>query len=219
MDARATNWRTSKLLVFDTETTGLDPLEDRVIQFAAAVYDPAVKRYTHEFVTYCSPGDVPISAGAAAVNGITAGMLQGLPTLDDLLPSWLWMLYGLGPFIPVAYNAPFDLAFVAAACRRLNLPMPVNPLQVLDPCAWARRFWRQNKLGQLAQRLELPPERAHDALGDVRTTGRALVKMLDGIKPPLPDDLEDVLARQEECIQIWQEATRHRYRDLLERVR
>lgn len=64
----------NEFVVFDTETTGLDPQNDSVIQLSAVKY----KKLTpvESWNTYLNPG-TPISDGAAAVNGITNEMLEG----------------------------------------------------------------------------------------------------------------------------------------------
>ena len=72
----------------------------------------------------------------------------------------------------VFHNAPFDLPFLAALFREAGVPPLLNP--IVDTLGLARGLPGAggNSLGALAARLQLPPEDAHRALGDTRTTAR-----------------------------------------------
>jgi len=77
----------------------------------------------------------------------------------------------------VFHNAPFDLPFLLHLFREAGAPPLLNP--VVDTLGLARGLFGtgNNSLGALAQRLGLPPETAHRALGDTRTTARAFVEL------------------------------------------
>jgi DNA polymerase-3 subunit epsilon len=49
------------------------------------------------------------------INGITDEMLQGMPTLDDVLPDFLRFI---GDAVLIAHNANFDGSFVNAALKQ-----------------------------------------------------------------------------------------------------
>jgi DNA polymerase III epsilon subunit-like protein len=81
---------------------------------------------------------------------------------------------------PIAFhNAPFDLPFLIAMLRATGQPPLLCP--VLDTLGLARGLFGtgSNSLGALAERLGLPREAAHRALGDALTTARLLIALAD----------------------------------------
>lgn len=93
-------------VVCDTETTGMDPAEDRMVEIAAVHSDG---RMLHTLV---SPGDRRISFGAMAAHHITPAQLEGAPDALEALA-----IVGLAP-----QDAPEYLVFHNAAYDRDFLP-------------------------------------------------------------------------------------------------
>ena len=77
----------------------------------------------------------------------------------------------------VFHNAPFDLPFLLGLFREAGAPPLLNP--IVDTLGLARGLFPQagNSLVAVAQRLQLPPEAAHRALGDARTTARVFAAL------------------------------------------
>ena len=125
---------TERLAVFDTETTGTNPLSDRIVTAFVGIIDAngEVERGSDWLA---DPG-VPIPDQAADVHGISTEMAQenGEPARDvveRIRDSLNWIARNKLPL--VVYNAPFDLTLVAAECRRHGLDAPVLGPQVVDP--------------------------------------------------------------------------------------
>ncbi len=100
-------------VAFDTETTGLEPKTDRIVEIGAVKFDslgPIAR-----FSVLINPG-VPMPAEASRVNGITDEMLRTQPFIEDVLPDFLSFI---GSSALVAHNAPFDLSFINAALTKL----------------------------------------------------------------------------------------------------
>jgi len=96
-------------VVFDLETTGLDPRRERIVEIGALKFDR--RGPIGRFSVLIDP-QKPMPAEASRVNGITDRMLAGKPTLDAALPDFLRFIDGA---ILMAHNAPFDCSFVNAA--------------------------------------------------------------------------------------------------------
>jgi DNA polymerase-3 subunit epsilon len=96
-------------LYLDIETTGL-AATDRLVEIGIVNDAGAVLMQT-----FVNP-QCEIHPGAAAVHGITADMVAGAPTLDQLLPA-LRDLLAAQPHV-VIYNAAFDRRFFPAALWR-----------------------------------------------------------------------------------------------------
>ena len=106
-------------VVIDTETTGLKPEEDELIEIAAAIMEgPEI---IDTFQTFVDPG-VPISDFITELTSITDADVEGAPSPDEAVA----MLQDfVGDRILIAHNARFDRAFVAKhASPGSVLPQP-----------------------------------------------------------------------------------------------
>lgn len=107
------------LVFFDLETTGLDPLQDRIIQFGAVTVSPDGKESCYE--TLVNPkGKLP--AIITEKTGITDAMLTGAPTLAEVFPQ-IWSVLQDGDL--AGHNIrQFDVPFLFAEAYRLGKPLP-----------------------------------------------------------------------------------------------
>lgn len=96
-------------VVFDLETTGLEPKRERIVEIGAVKFDR--RGPVGRFSVLINPG-IPMPPAASRVNGITDDMLAGQPSLDEVLPDFLRFV-GQAPLI--AHNAAFDCSFLNAA--------------------------------------------------------------------------------------------------------
>lgn len=95
-----------EFVVFDTETTGLSPSRDRIIEIAAIRFISGVP--TEIFETLVNP-EIPIPADASEINHITDDMVTEAPTISQILPAFETFV-GKSPI--VAHNLEFDLKFI-----------------------------------------------------------------------------------------------------------
>ena len=97
----------ARVIVLDTETTGLDPTSDQIVELAAIGVD-----LKHEvFETLVDPcRDIPPEA--MAVHHITEKMCRGKPVGVDAVGEMLAFMDF--PEVIVAHNAKFDRAFIEA---------------------------------------------------------------------------------------------------------
>jgi len=100
--------------IFDTETTGLDPLGgDRIVEIAAIRFKGSVRLAV--FQSLINPGR-PVSSAAFAVNHITEEMLCGAPLAVEVIPRFLEFI---SDSCLCSYNAPFDLGFLNNEIREI----------------------------------------------------------------------------------------------------
>jgi DNA polymerase III subunit epsilon len=173
------SWVDGAVLGFDTETTGVDVENDRIV--TAAVVHRAGS--TTSVTSWLLDPGVEIPEGAAAIHGITTeharrhGRAPG-PALDQMAGILADALLRGEPV--VAFNASFDLSLLDAELRRHGLPtLPERigrPTRVvLDPLVLDRAFDRyrkgKRKLGDLCTHYEVQAEAAlHSADVDVLAT-------------------------------------------------
>jgi len=168
--------------MMDVETTGLDPLEDRVTEIALTAMDP-----TGMVVASCSwlvnPGR-EIPAEVVELTGITNEMVVDAPTFGQIAGG----LVDVFPkeAIGAAYNARFDRAFMIAEWARCGHPTPDflrAESEWVDPMIWARvhdpyaKGKGRYKLVNVAARMNVVPKTAHRALADTETAALVLREM------------------------------------------
>ena len=176
----------------DVETTGLDPQQGHRI-CEIAVVRTVGRAEIGRFSSLVNPGR-PISAGAQAVNGITARMVAQAPRFPQLLHELLPLFDGA---VIVAHNASFDLAFIN---HELNLAWQsgLNNLSI-DTLALARHIYGGygHSLDAWSKRLGLGNTAEHRALGDTLAVKHLFWWLADELKPQGIETLADLLAFQQ----------------------
>ncbi len=169
----------TRSVLFDTETTGLEPhLGHRVVEIAALelINDLPTGKQFHALID--PERDVPDDA--VRVHGFTNAHLAGKPRFADIAEAML-TFFGSGPLI--AHNAPFDFGFVDAELSRLGLPR-LDPARMIDTLALARNRFpgMPNTLDALCRRfgIDLSERTKHNALLDCRLTANIFVELTGG---------------------------------------
>lgn len=159
------------ICVFDFETSGLDPVKERVIEMAAI---RVVKGITvSEFRTFVKY-DGELVPKITELTGITdADLVGGM----EEKTAFLCLRHIMGPSsVLVAHNAAFDLQFLHHAMFRIAGKTFANPF--LDTLTIARdRTTYPHKLTHMCEKYGIKLEGAHRALNDVEGTLAVLQKM------------------------------------------
>jgi DNA polymerase-3 subunit epsilon len=169
----------TRAVLFDTETTGLDPAQGhRVLEIAALelINDLPTGQYFH---TLLDPErDVPEEV--VRVHGITARDVAGKPRFG-MIAEDLLAFFGAGPLI--AHNAPFDFGFLDAELRRIGAPA-LDRGRMVDTLVLAKtRFpGLPNSLDALCRRfgIDLSARTTHNALLDCRLLAEIYVELTGG---------------------------------------
>ncbi len=166
-------------VAFDTETTGLVPGVDRIVELAAVLFD--ADRVIDTWSALVDPG-IPMPPDASGVNGITDSMLKGKPGVRTVLPGFLSFL---SRGAPVAHNAVFDVGFLCAELEQGGLDAPAGP--VLDTRNLARRAFPGRysySLPNLVRDFAFPCyEDSHRALTDAHQCRRLFMACLRALAP------------------------------------
>jgi DNA polymerase III subunit epsilon len=169
----------SRSVLFDTETTGLDPLTgDRLIEVAALELERDLPTGRHFHALIHPDRDIP--DGAIRIHGITLEMLDGKPRFAAIADELL-AFFGADPL--VAHNAAFDFGFLNAELARLKRP-PLDQARMVDTLALAKaRFpGMPNSLDALCRRfgVDLSERTSHNALLDCRLLAEVYVELTGG---------------------------------------
>jgi DNA polymerase-3 subunit epsilon len=163
-------------IVFDTETTGLDPYQgDRLVEIGCVELVngfPTGKSFHY----YLNPErDVP--EGAFKVHGLSAEFLKDKPLFADVVEEFLEFIAD-APL--VAHNAMFDLGFINAELERCKKAL-VQRDRLVDTLMLARRRYPggQNNLDALCQRfsIDLSRRTKHGALLDAELLAEVYVEL------------------------------------------
>ena len=163
-------------MALDTETTGLSPVDDRIVELAAVAFR-ADGTELGTFEQLIDPG-IPIPPLLTRIHGITDEMVAGKPSIEKVLPDFVRFI---GDGILLAHNAPYDVSMLLVPMMRLTGGIAPGNL-VLDTCALARAAFPgapNYKLSTVANLLGIPTGKAHRALSDVHACKGIFQKTLE----------------------------------------
>ncbi len=156
-------WNTGQIVIFDTETTGLDTAHDEVIEIAAQLIrcGETLARF-HRFIKVNDVGD------SVNIHHISNEELseKGEPA-QKVLADFIAFARGS---LMVGHNVGFDIKMIMAHARRVGLEPP--EFEWLDTFNTAQRFIRADsyQLMTLADQLHLAHSPSHRGDADVEAT-------------------------------------------------
>mgnify|MGYP002146815565 CR=1 FL=1 len=125
--------KTMREIIFDTETTGLDPKTgDRLVEIGCIEMINRVPT-GRTFHAYFNP-DRDMPAAAEAVHGLSAMFLSDKPRFGERVQE---LLDFLGDSPLVAHNAGFDFGFLNSELAMLGMA-PIDRGRMIDTVALAR---------------------------------------------------------------------------------
>lgn len=148
---------------FDCETTGLDPQEDRIIEFAARRF--TLDENLESFETLINPGR-PIPQASQAIHHISNEMVADKPPIEGVLGDMLNFVAGA---VVVGHSIEFDIAILNANAKRLGIVSHITSSPFIDTLRLARLYGESplNSLQALRQHFNISDEGAHRAMSDV----------------------------------------------------
>jgi DNA polymerase-3 subunit epsilon len=170
----------TRLVILDTETTGLDPNQGhRIIEIACVeMINRRITRNT--FYKRVHP-EREIDEGATQVHGISLEDLEHEPKFAEIADDFLQYVAGAELII---HNAPFDVGFLNAELKRLGKPPITEGCKVTDTLAMARELFpgRKNSLDALCERYEIDnrARTLHGALMDAELLAEVYMAMTRG---------------------------------------
>ncbi|MBR4932400.1 MAG: DNA polymerase III subunit epsilon [Alphaproteobacteria bacterium] len=172
-------------IVFDTETTGLDPFQgDRVVEIGCVElinHVPTGRTY-HQ---YLNP-ERSMSEEVVAVHGLTEQFLSDKPKFSQIVDEFLAFI-GSDSML-VAHNASFDMKFLNAELSWVGYP-PLSCDRVIDTLILARKKFPGSRvnLNELCKRFHIDnsARTVHGALLDSELLADVYLELLGGREPGL----------------------------------
>ncbi|GGY07015.1 DNA polymerase III subunit epsilon [Litchfieldella qijiaojingensis] len=195
--------RQLEVVVFDTETTGLELRRgDSVISIGACRIVNARLLADDTFDQRIDPGR-PIPPASTAIHGLTDNDVAGAPPLPVVLPRFRDYI---GEAVLLAHNAAFDLLALQPPGAGIEFRMPV-----LDTLLISRALDEGldgHNLDTLADRYDLtiPDGARHTALGDARLTAELWLTLLPRLEARGITTLEELLTLQAGAFD-WEDAS------------
>jgi len=170
-----------RLVIIDTETTGLSPKKGaKMVEIGAIAIEDGEIQMEQIFHRFIDPQcDIP--AAVVAIHGIDAAKLveEEARPFSEIGAEFLDFISGA---TLVFHNASFDLGFIKKELSDAGLP-GIDAMPVIDTLTMARqRFPKQpNNLDALCDRfsIERSHRTLHGALIDATLTARCLLAMSD----------------------------------------
>lgn len=166
----------SEYVVFDIETTGLSPTNNRIIEIGAVrIKDGKIQDTFSEFVN----PEVPIPYTITKLTSITDAMVQNAPTIEVILPKFLEYI---GDASVVAHNAAFDTGFIRENAKRLGLLFDSTIVDTMTLAHILLPELGKYTLDRLCKQFGVVNEHHHRACDDAAATAEIFVKMIKMIK-------------------------------------
>lgn len=174
-------------IVFDTETTGLDPFQgDRVVEIGAVElvnHVPTGRKY-HQYIN----PERAMSAEVIAVHGLTDAFLADKPTFKEIANDFLAFIGDDAKL--VAHNASFDMKFINAELSWIGYEA-LSYDRVIDTLLIARQKFpgARVNLNELCKRFNIDnsARTVHGALLDSELLADVYLELLGGREPGFLD--------------------------------
>lgn len=174
----------TRFVVLDTETTGFDYENDRILCIGALILQNGKIAVNESFEVYIEQDHYDKST--AQIHGILKAFVIQRPSELEALQQFLDFL---GDSIIIAHHTAFDVTMINKALERNNLPKLKN--HSLDTALLYKRtlikshlFERKDhySLDDLADKFDISKKDRHTALGDAYITAIAFLKIVKKLK-------------------------------------
>lgn len=168
-------------ILLDTETTGLNARSgDRIIEIGCV--ELFNRRFTGNNLHFYINPERDSEEGALAVHGLTTEFLSSKPKFAEIATDLLDYVNGAEIII---HNAPFDLAFLNAELKRLDLPgFETYAEKITDTLVQAKELHpgKRNSLDSLCDRYGISNAHRtrHGALLDAELLAEVYLAMTRG---------------------------------------
>ncbi len=177
--------QTIREIVFDTETTGFDPVTgDKLVEIGAVelINHVSTGKTYHQYIN--PERDVPEEV--VKVHGLTTEFLKDYPVFADVAQEWIDFIGDDG--ILVAHNAKFDMKFINYELKRLGYA-EYGWDRAVDTLEIAKNKFpgQRNNLDALCKRFNIDNSARtfHGALLDAQLLAEVYLELLGGAEPTM----------------------------------
>ncbi|MGV8163587.1 MAG: PolC-type DNA polymerase III [Alkaliphilus sp.] len=165
-----------EFIIFDIETTGLSPLNNKITEIGAVKIKNSV--IVETFSKLINPVD-SIPAKIVELTGITDEMVKNSPRIEEVLPEFISFI-GNAPL--VAHNVEFDIGFIRENARRLDLTTDNMLLDTIKLAKVLMPGLKRHKLSTVAKKLGIKIGNHHRAFDDATATAKIFIRFIELMK-------------------------------------
>ncbi|HSD08127.1 3'-5' exonuclease [Flavobacterium sp.] len=174
----------TRFVVLDTETTGFDYENDRILCLGAVVLKNSVIKISESFEMYIHQEH--FDKNSVQIHGILKDLVLDKPSELEVLKQFLDFL---GDSIIIAHHTIFDITMINRALERNDLPLLTN--KTLDTAfLYKKTLIKSNileykdhySLDDLADKFDISKKDRHTAMGDAYITAIAFLKIVKKLK-------------------------------------
>lgn len=184
-----------EIVVYDTETTGLDLSRDEAVQISAIKLDN--KGEIIDTLDLFITPTVPISQGAYETHGFDEAYIKAHGGVSAKEALRRFSAFVAGATLVGHNSLRFDSPLLKRQCREQGLP-PLAVVAEYDTLHIAKLFLprlKNYKLSTLCERFSIVNENAHNALGDITATAGVLSALVREFILPTAKERETVTAQ------------------------
>ena len=181
----------AEFVVFDIETTGFSPVNNRIIEIGAVKVTEG--KITDRFSAFVNP-DVPIPFEIEKLTGISDSMVLDAPPIEHVLPEFLEFCKDA---ILVAHNANFDMSFIKENAQRQGIKRKFAYVDTVGIARILLPHQAKHTLDAVAKTMGISLENHHRAVDDAEATAEIFVKFISLLKEAGADTLAKVNAMGE----------------------
>ena len=167
------NLNLSEFIALDLETTGLNPVIDKITEVSACRFVNG--KFVNEFTTLIDP-EIPIPSNITSITGITSKMVNGAPLIGGILSD---LLEFIGNCPLVGHNIDFDYNFINYNLNDEQKSIFSPDLYDTLPLSRSFLHYVNNfSLGSLCDYYNIKIENAHRAKSDAFSTGILFIYLI-----------------------------------------
>lgn len=187
-------FKNCRFVVFDTETTGLDPKSDRIISIGAIGLQGNCISVVDSFDHYLE--QTHFNKETVSIHGI---LKEGKKIKISEKAALEAFVNYLGNAVIVAHHAAFDIAMINQGLKRMRLPKLKN--KFLDTGILYKKLNASSQqhigLDALCTQFNITPHDRHTAAGDAFITALLFLKIVSRLKKERPVSLDDLFRNSE----------------------
>ncbi|MFO7673043.1 MAG: 3'-5' exonuclease [Lutibacter sp.] len=173
------SFENTRFVIFDTETTGLDIYNDRILSVGAISIFNNVIDVSDSFEIYIKQNE--FKAETVEIHGI---LKEGKLTKISEAEAVEQFIGYIGNAVLVAHHTGFDIEMINAALKRLDLPKLKN--KSIDTGILYKKLEGKKdshfNLDVLSEEFNIPKHDRHTAAGDAFITALLFLKIISKLK-------------------------------------